>query len=183
MDWSGVDHLWIIVMFLSAVWTLILTAPIHCRGSIAESVPLYILDGLKVSTFLANVHFWVNYSIGVMESSVEDSRTLDWLAWWFQSTQGFSPVEEAYYIYAFSRRFYPKRLAVHSGYTFFFYQYVCSLGIEPTTFCAANTMLYHWATGTPGPQIKHTRASQNWGTFNCPVSWKLVYCSFPFGVQ
>ncbi len=27
-------------------------------------------------------------------------------------------------------------------------QYVCSLGIEPTTFCAANAMLYHWATGT-----------------------------------
>ncbi len=51
------------------------------------------------------------------------------------------------YIYAFSRRFYPKRLTVHSGYTFF-YQYVCSLGIEPTTFCAANAMLYHWATGT-----------------------------------
>ncbi len=25
-------------MFLSAVWTLILTAPIHCRGSIAEQV-------------------------------------------------------------------------------------------------------------------------------------------------
>ncbi len=25
----------------------------------------------------------------------------------------------------------------------FFCQYVCSLGIEPTTFCAANTMLYH----------------------------------------
>ncbi len=30
-----------------------------------------------------------------------------------------------------------------------FFQYVCSLGIEPTTFCAANTMLYHWATGIP----------------------------------
>ncbi len=29
----------------------------------------------------------------------------------------------------------------------FFYQYVCSLGFEPTTFCAANTMLYSpWAT-------------------------------------
>ncbi len=38
MDWSGVDYLWIIVMFLSAVWTLILTAPIHCRASIAETV-------------------------------------------------------------------------------------------------------------------------------------------------
>ncbi len=30
-----------------------------------------------------------------------------------------------------------------------FYQCVCSLGIEPTTFCAVNAMLYHWATGTP----------------------------------
>ncbi len=27
-----------------------------------------------------------------------------------------------------------------------FDQYVCSLGIEPTTFCAANAMLYHWVT-------------------------------------
>ncbi len=34
--WTGV--VWIIVMFLSAVWTLILTAPIHCRGSIGEQV-------------------------------------------------------------------------------------------------------------------------------------------------
>ncbi len=32
------DYLWIIVMFLSDVWTLILTAPIHCRGSIGEQV-------------------------------------------------------------------------------------------------------------------------------------------------
>ncbi len=46
------------------------------------------------------------------------------------------------YIYAFSRRFYPKRFTVHSGYTCF-YHYVCSLGIEPTTFCGANVMLYH----------------------------------------
>ncbi len=38
MDWSGVDYLWIIVMFLTAVWTLILTAPIHYRWSIAEQV-------------------------------------------------------------------------------------------------------------------------------------------------
>ncbi len=30
--WTG--EMWIIVVFLSAVWTLILTAPIHCRGSI-----------------------------------------------------------------------------------------------------------------------------------------------------
>ncbi len=31
---------------------------------------------------------------------------------------------------------------------YIFYHYVCSQGNEPTTFCAANTMLYHWATGT-----------------------------------
>ncbi len=36
MDWSGVDNFWIIVMFLSAVWTL--TAPIHFRASIGEQV-------------------------------------------------------------------------------------------------------------------------------------------------
>ncbi len=38
MDWSGVDYLWIIVMLLSAVWTLILTAPIHCPEFIGEEV-------------------------------------------------------------------------------------------------------------------------------------------------
>ncbi len=32
--WTEV--VWIIVMFLSAVWTLILTAPIHRRWSIGE---------------------------------------------------------------------------------------------------------------------------------------------------
>ncbi len=42
---------------------------------------------------------------------------------------------------------------MHSGYTFF-YQYVCSLGIEPTTFCTANAMLYHWATEACG-DLKH----------------------------
>ncbi len=72
MDWSVVDYLWIIVMFLSAVWTLILTAPIHCRGSIAEQVIkcyispnlfwwrnklIYVLDDLRGSRFSANWYF------------------------------------------------------------------------------------------------------------------------------
>ncbi len=48
------------------------------------------------------------------------------------------------YIYAFSRRFYPK---AYSGYTLFC-QYVCFLGIEPTTFYVTNAMLDHWATGS-----------------------------------
>ncbi len=33
--------------------------------------------------------------------------------------------------------------------THFLNQYVCSPGIEPTTFCTVNAMLYHWGTGTP----------------------------------
>ncbi len=51
------------------------------------------------------------------------------------------------YIYIFSRHFYPKRLTVHSGYTFFG-QYMCSLGIEPTTFALLTQCSNHWATGT-----------------------------------
>ncbi len=72
MDWSGVDYLWIIVMFLSAVWTLILTAPIHCRGSIGEQVmKCYISPnlmkkhGLRVRIYSVNVPFWVNYSFNM----------------------------------------------------------------------------------------------------------------------
>ncbi len=68
------DYLWIIVMFLSAVWTLILTAPIHCRASTGEQLIecyispnlmkklIYILDGLRVSTSSAHFHFCMNYS-------------------------------------------------------------------------------------------------------------------------
>ncbi len=49
--------------------------------------------------------------------------------------------------FTFIRCFYPKRLTVHSGYT-----YVLSVCVFPGNqthnLCAANAMLYHWATGT-----------------------------------
>ncbi len=74
------------------------------------------------------------------------------------------------FIYAFSRRFYPKRLNSAFRLYIFFYQYVCSLGIEPMTFCAANAMLYHWATGTPrDTQVRHA-LQQNIKT----LSWRSV---------
>ncbi len=38
MDYSGVGYLWIILMLLSAVWILILTAPVHYGWSIGEKV-------------------------------------------------------------------------------------------------------------------------------------------------
>ncbi len=70
------EGVWIIEMFLSAVWTLILTAPIHCRASIAEQVIecytspnmlegrsklIYILEGLRVNTFSEKLDFGANY--------------------------------------------------------------------------------------------------------------------------
>ncbi len=62
MDWSGVDYLWIIVMFLSAVWTLILTAPIHCRGFIGEQVMYSNATFLQIcSNEETNSWGWVDF--------------------------------------------------------------------------------------------------------------------------
>ncbi len=52
------------------------------------------------------------------------------------------------YIYAFSRRFYPKRLTYITFRLYIFFQYVCSLEIEPTTFALLTQCSNHWATGT-----------------------------------
>ncbi len=60
-----------------------------------------------------------------------------------------------------------------------FYQYVCSLGIEPTTFCAAIAMLYHWATGTPigarnnQKSMQHAVAQQHnyWEKLGTLIMW------------
>ncbi len=38
MDCNRVDHLWVIVLFLSAAWSLILMATITCEWSIGEQV-------------------------------------------------------------------------------------------------------------------------------------------------
>ncbi len=53
-----------------------------------------------------------------------------------------------------------------------FCQYLCSLGIKPKTFCAANAMLYHWATGT---LIKQQNAEKNHSLF---LTEKLWYSCF-----
>ncbi len=53
------------------------------------------------------------------------------------------------YIYAFSRRFYPKRLTLHSSYSFFFTfdQLLLSLGIEPVILALLAPCSTIWATG------------------------------------
>ncbi len=57
---------------------------------------------------------------------------------WRKLPSKFSPLILSYiYIYAFSRRFYPKRLTLHSSYS-----YLLSLGIEPMILTFASAMLY-----------------------------------------
>ncbi len=51
------------------------------------------------------------------------------------------------YIYAFSRRFYLKRLTLHSSYSFTFYQLLLSLGIEPMILALLAPCSTIWATG------------------------------------
>ncbi len=53
------------------------------------------------------------------------------------------------YIYAFSRRFYPKRLTLHSSYSFTFYQLLLSLGIEPMILALLVPCSTIWATVKP----------------------------------
>ncbi len=60
MDWSGVDYLWIIVMFLSAVWTLILTGT-HSL----QSIHLWASDGM--------LHFF--------KSDEKTNSSTSWMAW------------------------------------------------------------------------------------------------------
>ncbi len=47
-----------------------------------------------------------------------------------------------------SKALFAHHLNSNSSKLFVIWKNPCSLGIEPTTFCAADAMLYHWATGT-----------------------------------
>ncbi len=62
--------MWTIVIFLSDVWTLILTAPIHCisdvmlhfSASVWKKKQTHLHLGCPERTFSADFHFCVNYS-------------------------------------------------------------------------------------------------------------------------
>ncbi len=59
---------------------------------------------------------------------------------WTARQKEEGPESHYIYIYAFSRRFYPKRLTVHSGYTFVLSVHVFP-GNRTHNLCAANAML------------------------------------------
>ncbi len=67
MDWSGVDYCDV----LSAVWTLILTAPIHCRASIAETLmQRHISTNLMKKQTHPNLRRWAHFHLGVNYSFI-----------------------------------------------------------------------------------------------------------------
>ncbi len=61
------------------------------------------------------------------------------------------------YIYAFSRRFYPKWLTLHSSYSFTFYQLLLPLGIKPMILALLVPCSTIWATGKPLSYFWHHR--------------------------
>ncbi len=106
---------------------------------------LFFLNHRTISKWFAQILFQIKLNIKLSHYWKFTEDLSNWKTKLFHLPfRTFLPPHD-FYIYAFSRRFYPKRLTIHSGYTFF-YPYLCSLGIKPTTFCAANTMLYYWAT-------------------------------------
>ncbi len=73
------------------------------------------------------------------------------------------------YIYAFSRRFYPKRLTLHSSYRLFFftfYQLLLSLGIEPMILALLAPCSTIWATGKLSILIIKGYQNHNWIVWN-----------------
>ncbi len=95
--WTGA--VWMIVMFLSAVWTLILTAPIHCKWRNA-TFPQICSDEetpLMSSTFPANFNFrWTIPSNAFRLSCCEWTAcvctiSVDWLRALTALWRGVSP--------------------------------------------------------------------------------------------
>ncbi len=63
------------------------------------------------------------------------------------NNDNFASLSTKVYIYAFSRRFYPKRLTLHSSYSFTFYQLLLSLGMEPMVLALLAPCSTIWTTG------------------------------------
>ncbi len=81
------------------------------------------------------------------------------------------------YIYAFSRRFYPKRLTLHSSYSFTFYQLLLSLGTEPMILALLAPCSTIWATGTQLYEFSCVQVTLVWARRRCTFNKKKNQCS------
>ncbi len=71
-----------------------------------------------------------------------------WDLWWCRQTQSSPTFTFDHFITFKSFGKLLSKAIYSASRIYIFCQYVRSLEIEPTTFCAAKAMLYHWATGT-----------------------------------
>ncbi len=67
------------------------------------------------------------------------------------------------------------------SWLYIFCKYVCSLGIEHTIFCAANAMLYHWATGTL--DVFTHCLMQLRGTWSALTSYKCIFIFYILNIK
>ncbi len=117
---------------------------VHCNASLCNKVHVPLSSPIKIHQQICLKLFWTLFACkqclicAYLFLLIQTRLLFHWSNQYYgQST--------CIYIHAFSRRFYPKRLTI-AFRLYIFNQYVCSLGIEPTTFCAADAMVYHWAT-------------------------------------
>ncbi len=75
------------------------------------------------------------------------------------------------YIYAFSRRFYPKRLTLHSSYSFYILSALAFPGNRTHDLGIAGAMLYHLSYRKAQTQGARRRGIHNMKDFNNPVTW------------
>ncbi len=97
------------------------------------------------SVFLCLVVLWV---FAVVCCKIEEVVFLICRCFFYlQCVELSRPPYFTFYIYAFSRRFYPKWLTLHSSYSFTFDQLLLSLGIEPMILALLAPCSTIWATG------------------------------------
>ncbi len=138
-DWSPTGEWWaaIVALYTLSVLEDNPEANLSCRNSNTDPIGHSTVSSWRLwqqdvkSCYLAAFDFLVEGALDCRMVSTTSVERPDYI-----------------YIYAFSRRFYPKRLTVHSDYTFFVSMYMCSLGIEPTTFALLMQCSNHWATET-----------------------------------
>ncbi len=94
MDWSGVDYCDVFISCLDS----------HSDGTHS----------------LQSIHCWdTDAMLHFSKSNEETNSSTSWMIWGWVNLKETVSTDIYIYIYAFSRRFYPKRLTVHSGYTCF----------------------------------------------------------------
>ncbi len=144
--------------------------------------PIYFIDSLHKELNISRIHNFDDYGLQIMKTQNSVSQKI-WILhninkkWYFRykcqasesmlmSMHSILGWASFYiYIYAFSRRFYPKRLTLHSDYTYFLS--VCvPWELNPQPF----VLLTQYSTTEPQEHLLHELLHQ------CGVAWRQSVC-------